>query len=403
MKEPAQSRKGHPSDQVAALPFWRRVLWAMIWPRQEQRISPTVSGIILIALALGIGTAAYNSASNILFIALSLLLACLILSGVLSWFNIRGVEWLLDLAPAFRVGHETAVAVTLRNDKAFLPTYGLWFEFVAQSKEKASKLGPESTITGKGIDVRASLAKAAERSARGSVTLRERLDPLGEGRVEWRMTPSRRGALRIELESVGSLFPFGFLRKRLSSGLAREVVVWPAPIEYRRFPVAGLWKQTGEERISRVGAGSDLLALRRYETGDSHRLIHWKASARTGRLLVRQFAAEGVDGLNLWIGLNAEVWTHPEQFEMMVSLAATLAEDLFRLGRLRAVAIDSGELRPVLRLSDLESFLDELASAEPTAGARDVIAFSGTNLTVFVPDGPRGVAAFVNGNKAASA
>ena len=127
MNRKAQSRKGNPSDQAAEIPFWRRFLWAMIWPRQEQRISPTVSGAVLIALALGIGTAAYNSASNILFIALSLLLACLILSGVLSWLNVRGIDWVLDLAPAFRVGHETAAAVVFKNEKNFLPTYGLWF------------------------------------------------------------------------------------------------------------------------------------------------------------------------------------------------------------------------------------------------------------------------------------
>ena len=79
--------------------FWRRVLWGLLWPRRQQRIQPTVSGLVLIGLSLGIGTAAYNSASNILFIALSLLLACLILSGVLTWLNLRHVDWQLEVRP----------------------------------------------------------------------------------------------------------------------------------------------------------------------------------------------------------------------------------------------------------------------------------------------------------------
>jgi len=54
---------------------------------------PTVSGLALIGLALGIGSAAYNAANNILFITLSLILSCLILSGVMSWVNLRGVSW----------------------------------------------------------------------------------------------------------------------------------------------------------------------------------------------------------------------------------------------------------------------------------------------------------------------
>src|SRR5258708_6030017 len=78
---------------------WSQLLWALVWPRGGERIIPTASGIILIGLSFGLGTAAYNSSSNILFITLSLLLACLILSGVLSWLNLRGVAWRLDVTP----------------------------------------------------------------------------------------------------------------------------------------------------------------------------------------------------------------------------------------------------------------------------------------------------------------
>ena len=68
---------------------WNDLLWALIFPQRSQRIKVTLPGVMLIALAFGIGTAAYNAANNILFITLSLLLACLVLSGVLSWLNFR--------------------------------------------------------------------------------------------------------------------------------------------------------------------------------------------------------------------------------------------------------------------------------------------------------------------------
>ena len=83
---------------------WNALLWAMVYPQRGQRTVPTVSGTLLIALALGIGSAAYNSANNILFITLSLLRACLILSGVLSWLNFRSVAWRLELVPPLRAG-----------------------------------------------------------------------------------------------------------------------------------------------------------------------------------------------------------------------------------------------------------------------------------------------------------
>ena len=73
----------------------KALLWSLVFPAKRHRISPTVPGLFLMVLALGIGTAAYNTASNILFITLSLLLACLLLSGLLSWFNFAGVCWRL--------------------------------------------------------------------------------------------------------------------------------------------------------------------------------------------------------------------------------------------------------------------------------------------------------------------
>lgn len=385
---------------------WSGLLWAIIYPQRGHRFLPTIPGVVLIALSFGIGTAAYNSSSNILFITLSLLLACLILSGLLSWLNLRRVEWRLQLAPPLRAGHDALVTLELRNRKRFLPTYGLWFEFAARPTEEPGKHRAESTVTASGAEVRAALKRADEALKRGTAILPGRLDAGGEGKVEWVMKPERRGRLRVELANVGSLFPFGFLRKEVGTTLAAEVVVWPAPVEYRRQGLVAARRMTGGERVARAGAGGDLLALRRYTAGDSHRLIHWKASARTGTLLVRQFAAESAEGYSLWVRTDAGVWTRPEQFELLVSFAATLAEDLFRGGRLVSVAVDARPPLPVRRVHDLESFLDQLAAVQPsedaTVGAEQAMVAK-RNVMTFAPDGARGVAAFVDGQRAAVA
>jgi len=391
-------------------PFtWNRLLWALVFPQRAHRIMPTVAGVVLIGLSLGIGSAAYNSSNNILFITLSLLLSCLILSGVLSWLNLRGVSWRLRLAPPLRAGHDALVALELRNAKSFLPTYGLWFEFAARPVAPAGAQKAEATVTASGAEVRAALAKADEIQVRARVPLANRLDPRGEARIEWVYKPAQRGVLRVELASIGSLFPFGFLRKDVGTGLVAETIVWPAPLEYRRHAVAASRRTMGGERMVRAGSGGDLLALRRYATGDSHRLIHWKASARTRQLLVRQFAAESAEGYSIWLRTDAGVWTRPEQFEVLISLVATLAEDLFRAGRLMGVAIDAEPPAPVRRVHDLELFLDKLAVVRPLEEEkpRESVASPGEvarqNVMTFAPDGARGVAAYVDGEKAATA
>jgi uncharacterized protein (DUF58 family) len=388
---------------------WAALLWALVYPQRGHRIVPTVSGVLLIGLSIGIGTAAYNSSNNILFITLSLLLACLILSGVLSWLNLRRVTWRLRLAAPLRAGHDAIVALELRNQKGFLPTYGLWFELAARTVEPGPEHRAESTVTGRGIDIREMLAKADAGLKHGRLALQSRLEPQGDTRLEWVCKPEKRGRLHVQLLSVGSLFPFGFLKKDVGTELSVQTVVWPAPVEYRRHAVVSARRPAGGERVARAGVGGDLHALRRYAVGDSHRLIHWKASARTRTLLVRQFAAETAEGFSLWLRTDAEVWSRPEQFELLVSFCATLTEDLFRAGRLVSVAIDADAPAPIRRIHDVEAFLDRLAVVRPVETPPNVRPAGDSadtrgrkNVMTFIPDGARGIFAVVDGEKAAS-
>ncbi|PTX97781.1 DUF58 domain-containing protein [Opitutus sp. ER46] len=364
-----------------------------------------MTGVVLIALSLGIGMAAYNSSSNILFLTLALLLTCLVLSGVLSWLNFRGVSWELPPAPAMRAGHDALVALELYNRKAFLPTYGLWFNFLARPQRPPEEQRPETTLMARSGEVRAVFEQAQAAEQRGRVALAGRLDAQAGMRLEWGLRPAQRGRLRIELVSVGSFFPFGFLRKDIGTALTLDAVVWPALVEYRRHAPAAVSRRPGEERVRRPGTGNDLIAVRRYQAGDSHRLIHWKASARTRQLLVRQFAAETTQGHTVWLRTDAETWPRPEQFELLVGFAATLIEDLFRENRLLAVAINAEPPLAGQRVRDLEQILDRLAVLQPTPAARagTVRPMAPRNLLTFAPEGSRGVGALVDGQRVASA
>lgn len=385
---------------------WPALVWALVYPVKRHRIAATLPGAFLIVLALGIGTAAYNTASNILFITLSLLLACLLLSGLLSWFNFRGVAWRMCAGGPWRAGHEALVSLEVRNRKTWLPTYGLWFDL---STHPGRKPGPELA---KGDKVRAVLAAAEKEVTRGRVHLRERVDPQGGASLDWVHRPAARGEQVIELEGVGSLFPFGFLRKSVGASLRHRVVVWPAQIDYAWRGAAAAQSGGAGRRTARTGAGEDLQALRRYSPGDSHRLVHWKASARLGQLMVRQFAAESVDGFALAVDPGDADWKAGEQFERLCSFAATLAEDLFAQQRLHAVRVGAGAWIETRRVRDLEAFLDELAKVEPgPGGAAGTSRGEGTpptkgrprNLITFAPEGARGVTAYVDGVPTASA
>ncbi len=61
-----------------------RILKQLFIPPRGHKTIPTAAGFVLILLTLGIGSAAYNTSSNILFMTVSLLLSSLLLSGILS-------------------------------------------------------------------------------------------------------------------------------------------------------------------------------------------------------------------------------------------------------------------------------------------------------------------------------
>ena len=385
---------------------WHRVLWALVFPKKRHRIALTLPGVFLMVLAMGIGTAAYNTASNILFITLSLLLACLLLSGLLSWFNFMGLSWRLRPQGPWRAGHETLVTVEVRNGKRWLPTYSLWFELATQPRHI-----PAPEPTGKEPKISEILAAAEKHITRGRVHLPERVEAGGAVALEWGVKPTRRGEALVELTSVGSLFPFGFLRKNLGTDARQPVLVWPAQVEYEWSGGVSAHTGTQGRRTARVGTGDDLLALRKYQLGDSHRLIHWKSSARLGQMMVRQFAAESHDGYVLSLDASPDLWPRAEQFELLCSLAGTMAEDLFAVGRLRAVCLNGGPWRETRRLRDVEAWLDDLARLEPGTPppANQARPEAGLhrnqthNLITFAPHGARGGGAFVNGRKTASA
>jgi uncharacterized protein (DUF58 family) len=364
---------------------WRRLFWLMVFPPSGQRTGLTVAGAMLILFSVAIGVAAYNSSNNILFLTLSLLMGCLILSGVLSWMNFRGLAWRLELEPSLRVGVEHTVALGVRNEKRWLPTYSLAFELELTQNE----LNLPVTLTG-------------------------RLDGSRETRLITTVRPARRGADFLRLVGVSSAFPFGFLRKTIPAFAERSVIIWPAIIEYRRLNSA-VWERSSQgETQRRFGQSGDLLAVRRYQSGDALRQMHWKATARVRQFMVKQNAAESGESFALWVDVSSERWgSASEQFERLCSFAASLGEDLFKLGRLRAVAVGDDAWRPIHQSRDLEFFLDRLALAQLTTKENhDRVSVTDfqrrgdrsrlRNVIAFRSEGAHGISAYVNGERTAT-
>jgi uncharacterized protein (DUF58 family) len=352
------------------------LLEAVFVPPNAQRTKPTSAGWILIIVSMGLGGAAYNNASNILFIALALLLSSLVLSGILSTANFKKIDWELILPQHMRVGETAPIRVKLENHKRFLPTFSVHFTTFADD-------APSQTLY-----------------------LEERLPPRGEAEIDWMHEPQQRGHTQLGISGLVSLYPFGFLKKVAGRGVTEEALVWPPRIEYEHLGGLGRAAASTESKSKRPGQGGDLLNLREYRRGDPPRDVHWKATARTRRLMVRQDTEEQRQRFTLFIETPIELWGDPERLDRLCALSGSLAEDLFHRGQLAAYAINDQPAQTVTRQSDLHNLFDELALLGPVQGYRSIHPpggeAGGVHLITFHPEGGKEVYARIGGNRAAT-
>lgn len=347
---------------------------SLIVPPKGQRVLPTVTGYVLIIMAIGLGMGAYNAASNILFIVLAVLLSSLIVSGVLSWLNFRGICWRIRVDSSCRAGDECVVRIEVRNLKRYLPSYALSF-VVCTQRERMKKV----------------------------VHVGQRLGPGRTVRLTATFVPRRRGRETVRLQGVVSQFPFGFLRKTLNGGPPREINIWPRRIAYEFEHRGASTAQPQGRTLAKVGSGSEFIHLRGYRPGDSHRQIHWKASARLRNLVVQEFAAESHSGFVFLLRTEKRLWPEEDRFEQLCSFVSSLAEDLFRQDRLHGFRIDDDPPQRIVRKGDLDYLQDRLALLERSDGTGAGSAGVTGNTVTFEPGAPEGIVAYVGGQKAATA
>ncbi|MDX2185951.1 MAG: DUF58 domain-containing protein [Opitutaceae bacterium] len=320
-----------------------------------ERSRLTAAGALFVGITLALGTAAYNASNNLLFLALSLLLSCLILNGVLAWVNFGGAAWRLRIPARMRAGEASRCAIEVANARRWTPLCALFFEVKWQESKDARWIG-----------------------------LRQALAPQSTTLLTWDQTPTRRGRAQLTLGRVGSLFPFGFLRKAVLAETETEVLVHPARVSYSQLGVELRVNDPGLRSSSHRGEGTDLLTLRPYRPGDAPKSVHWKATARSGRLIVRDTAQDTDGQVEIRFDLSSDLWT-AEQFEQALSFAATLAEDLHRAGRLRSFRFAGQRSMPIRKPSDFQQLLDDLAVVTPSSKPPEPPPHSAASVISFLP------------------
>ena len=276
------------------------------WVAYRIEYKLTREGWIYIGGVFAVSIAALNTGNNLLFLILSSLIAVILMSGILSFITLSGVELRLELPEHIFVGQPVRAVVELQNEKLTFPSFSL-------RVEGAGKTG----------------------SARGAILETPVYFPYlpRRGRAK-QIVPllfPERGVYQQEAFRIVTRFPFGFLQKARRVNLRADVLVYPS-IDATQQLREILPALEGAMENIRKGHGHDLYALRDYQPADSARHVHWKASARLGALMVREFTRENdrrvllvFDPTVTWSEADPQAAQFRESFERGVSLCASLA------------------------------------------------------------------------------
>lgn len=240
----------------------RRGLWSRLrrrW-RPPRRLSFTREGRTVVILAIAVGFAAVNTGNNLLYLLLGWVLSFIIASGILSERTLRGLAVTRRPPPRVYAGEPFLMEVAIENTKRKRASYSIEVEDLER---------------GVPLDKRCYFLKIPERKTQ---------------RTSYRHTFGRRGLYVLSGYRLATKFPFSLFRKSRDLDAPIEILVYPARVAVERPAARAIVR--GDASAHRMGRRGEFFGLRERRVGDDRRDIHWKSSARSGRLLVREYEDE---------------------------------------------------------------------------------------------------------------
>lgn len=197
-----------------------------------------------------------------------------------------------------------------------------------------------------------------------------------QGSMTYVAEPLLRGIHTLGPARVETMDPLGLFTFSADLAPATELVVHPTAIPMRAGQSGGEGRFGIRERDGKAqrGEGLEFHGVREYHPGDSLRRVHWRTSARTGRLAVVEF--ERAFEQDLVIGLDLERGTHAgtgreSTLEYAVKIAATLVDRTVARGGGVTLHTQQGSTVLAARSNDPEAarfqLFDLLAHAQATA------------------------------------
>ena len=253
----------------------------------------------------------------------------LVTSGVFTWHRLGGATVTRSAPARAQVGELVALDVAVRND----------------AKRRLPLMRLEDRMPG--FEDLVALFESVPAGAVATANLPRRA--------------VQRGVFDTGCVDLVTAAPLGVLRTRRHVHVASRVIVHPPLIDVDDFPLPETPALTADEAlaVARAGNGDVFAGVRDYRPGDQRRWIHWRTTARTGRLAVREHEEPAQSPVVLIVeGLVDESADH------VASVAASVGMLALRSGR-PLHCVGRGRLGDDVENAAAGRLLDWAAALEP--------------------------------------
>ncbi len=143
----------------------------------------------------------------------------------------------------------------------------------------------------------------------------------------------KRGIITVGPMTIGRGDPLGVFRRDHTWPGVQTIYVHPVTAVVPSAS-AGLMRDI-EGAVTKTIVDSDLSfhAIRDYVPGDARRSVHWRSTAKTGDLMVRQYEETRRSRIAIVMDLGLACYTTDAEFELGVSAASSLGLQAVREGR----------------------------------------------------------------------
>lgn len=285
--------RGRPARHGRARRWLRRLLAALPAITRE--------GQVLSFLLMSLCTVLVASGHRLLYFALALGLATLIIGFAYPFWNLWRVSIRRRVPPWGFAGQPLFIELAVANRRRWTPAFALLL-----------------------VDDRGPLPDPRDGTVHVPVVYPRQAAVSG-----YHVNLPRRGRYRWRYVKIASSFPFLLFERALLIRAPSELIIYPRP---GRLKGPILPRPRGSQRAqpSRVRGTQEFHKLREYQLRDDARWIHWRSTARIGKPMVREFDAEGGDSVLIVLDPGAFSGGFNPRLDRAIECLVTIARRLWR-------------------------------------------------------------------------